>query len=745
MVFFRYAKIVIFSLLLIIGLFVVPIYADTNQNVSDQTNQSIGTNTSLTLSPHPAIITLNRSAESTRINSTLWITNSSYSGPIQYPLMQISEAEMAEMNNHVLASARIAMAGETMPVATGSKTLLSNFTYNIPAERNQGSCGNCWVWASTGALEIDHAVKNGVYDRLSIQYFNSKFNNGATACNGGNLEMFTTWYASDHTPIPWSNTNAGYGDAHTGDNPSVVPISSISTTPHYQLKSLSNYYISTSAGSQATAMNAIKTQLNANKAVVYMYFYGTEGWDDFFNFWANGNENQLFDPVPHNGEIRTGGHAVLIVGYNDTDTNPDNHYWVVLNSWGNPSKRPNGIFRQKMNMTYTSVTYSGSQQHYFQYLDSNFDTAPTISGITPSSALNSISVSITELAGMNFYGIPTVKLNRTGYSDIAANDVTVVSPANITCTFNLSGRSAGGYNVVVTNPDGQQAMLTNGFTVTSTAPVAEFSGSPSNGVAPLTVTFIDLSTNGPDTWNWDFGDGNATNATVQNPVHTYMTGGLYIVSLNVSNPGGSNIMTKVGYINVTNGTSKIGVVRNNKTWLLDASGNGAWGSGDLQYTSFGQAGDVYVTGDWTGDGITKIGVVRNNKTWLLDASGNGAWGSGDLQYTSFGQAGDVYVTGDWTGDGITKIGVVRNNKTWLLDVSGNGAWSTGDLQYTSFGQARDVYVTGDWTGDGITKIGVVRNNNTWLLDTSGNGAWGPGDYQYTFGKAGDRYVTGQWN
>jgi PKD repeat protein len=212
----------------------------------------------------------------------------------------------------------------------------------------------------------------------------------------------------------------------------------------------------------------------------------------------------------------------------------------------------------------------------------------------------------------------------------------------------------------------------------------------------LTVTFTDLSTNGSDTWNWDFGDGNATNATVQNPVHTYMTGGLYIVSLNVSNPGGSDIMTKVGYINVTNGTSKIGVVRNNKTWLLDAFGNGAWGSGDLQYTSFGQAGDVYVTGDWTGDGITNIGVVRNNKTWLLDASGNGAWGSGDLQYTSFGQAGDVYVTGDWTGNG-------------------------------------------------ITKIGVVRNNNTWLLDTSGNGAWGLGDYQYTFGKAGDRYVTGQWN
>ena len=139
-----------------------------------------------------------------------------------------------------------------------------------------------------------------------------------------------------------------------------------------------------------------------------------------------------------------------------------------------------------------------------------------------------------------------------------------------------------------------------------------------------------------------------------------------------------------------------------------------------------------------------IGVVRHNNTWLLDASGNGAWGAGDLQYNSFWQPGDVYVTGDWTGNGITKMGAIRFNNTWLLDASGNGVWDAGDLQYT-FGQAGDVYVTGDWTGNGTTKIGVVRFNNTWLLEASGNGAWSYGDLVYAFGKAGDAYVTGEWN
>jgi hypothetical protein len=190
----------------------------------------------------------------------------------------------------------------------------------------------------------------------------------------------------------------------------------------------------------------------------------------------------------------------------------------------------------------------------------------------------------------------------------------------------------------------------------------------------------------------------------------------------------------------TTGT-RIGVVRNNKTWLLDASGNGAFGAGDLTYT-FGKAGDVPVTGDWDHDGMTEIGVVRSGKTWLLDASGDGAFGAGDFTYM-FGKAGDVPVTGDWDGDGMTEIGVVRSNTSWLLDASGDGAFGAGDYTYT-FGKAGDVPVTGDWNNNRKTEIGVVRGNTTWLLDTSGNGAFGSGDFTYTFGKNGDKPVTGVW-
>ena len=51
------------------------------------------------------------------------------------------------------------------------------------------------------------------------------------------------------------------------------------------------------------------------------------------------------------------------------------------------------------------------------------------------------------------------------------------------------------------------------------APVANFSGTPTSGTAPLSVTFTDTSTNTPTAWSWTFGDGSTT--TAQNPTHTY--------------------------------------------------------------------------------------------------------------------------------------------------------------------------------------------------------------------------------
>ncbi len=80
-------------------------------------------------------------------------------------------------------------------------------------------------------------------------------------------------------------------------------------------------------------------------------------------------------------------------------------------------------------------------------------------------------------------------------------------------------------------------------------PVALFSASPLSGPAPLTVNFQDESLGQTVSWSWDFGDGSTS--TEQNPIHTYVQGGSYAVSLTVTGSEGSDSEVKAGYISVS--------------------------------------------------------------------------------------------------------------------------------------------------------------------------------------------------
>ena len=62
------------------------------------------------------------------------------------------------------------------------------------------------------------------------------------------------------------------------------------------------------------------------------------------------------------------------------------------------------------------------------------------------------------------------------------------------------------------------------------------------------VEFTDVSANVPFAWNWDFGDGSSSVA--QNPTHTYVSDGLYDVSLITYNQYGSDTILKPALVEV---------------------------------------------------------------------------------------------------------------------------------------------------------------------------------------------------
>ncbi len=77
---------------------------------------------------------------------------------------------------------------------------------------------------------------------------------------------------------------------------------------------------------------------------------------------------------------------------------------------------------------------------------------------------------------------------------------------------------------------------------------ANFTATPTEGIAPLEATFTNTSTGTLTANLWDFGDG--ATSTITNPVHIYNTAGVYTVTLTADSFGNLNTLTQTDLITV---------------------------------------------------------------------------------------------------------------------------------------------------------------------------------------------------
>jgi len=110
----------------------------------------------------------------------------------------------------------------------------------------------------------------------------------------------------------------------------------------------------------------------------------------------------------------------------------------------------------------------------------------------------------------------------------------------------------GIYNarLIATDVNGCKDTMFKPLYLTVYGMTVNFTATPTTGCAPLTVHFNDISTSPTSVavgWSWDFGDpssGAANFSSLQNPTHTYNSGGYYAVTLAVTdNHGCVNVKT----------------------------------------------------------------------------------------------------------------------------------------------------------------------------------------------------------
>ena len=115
----------------------------------------------------------------------------------------------------------------------------------------------------------------------------------------------------------------------------------------------------------------------------------------------------------------------------------------------------------------------------------------------------------------------------------------------------------------VTDDRGGTDEATTTVVISDSIPTADFTGSPTSGLAPLSVDFTNSSTghDQPLTYQWDFDNNGTVDSTDINPFHIYSDPGTYTVKLKVTDSDGStNTLIRTNYISVSEYTLTIDLI-----------------------------------------------------------------------------------------------------------------------------------------------------------------------------------------
>jgi len=124
--------------------------------------------------------------------------------------------------------------------------------------------------------------------------------------------------------------------------------------------------------------------------------------------------------------------------------------------------------------------------------------APSISSVDPAYGYNDESVQGVFITGIGFNvtsSLGKVRLIMDDVSNISAT-VTAYNDTSLTCTFPISGKTTGDWDVVVVNRDGQEDVLSNGFSIKSAImlnSVSPTSAQTNDDVITVTVLGTGLS------------------------------------------------------------------------------------------------------------------------------------------------------------------------------------------------------------------------------------------------------------
>jgi KDEL-tailed cysteine endopeptidase len=175
----------------------------------------------------------------------------------------------------------------------------------VTGVKDQGQCGSCWAFSTTGSIEGANFVVNNQLTSLSEQELIDCDRSGNDrGCNGGLMDYAYEWIISNggidtEKDYPYTATDTVCDD--TKEHTVAVAVGSFEDVPPNNEAALK----------KAATMQPVSIAIAASGLPFQLYSHGV----------FNGSCSNQLD------------HGVLIVGY-DTDAETGQEYWIVKNSWG---------------------------------------------------------------------------------------------------------------------------------------------------------------------------------------------------------------------------------------------------------------------------------------------------------------------------------------------------------------------------------------------------------------------------
>jgi len=317
-------------------------------------------------------------------------------------------------------------------VTTLSPTLdwrnVNGFSYISPV-KNQSSCGSCWAFAVTAALESQMMIATrGMPTDLSEQILVSC--SGAGSCSGGYPSTASTFIQNVGLPVescfPYTATNNSCSNACV----------------NWQ----SNTEMVNGWHSGSSSVDSIRNALYAYGPVLATFYV----YNDFYSYRSG--------IYSYTSGSYLGAHAVLVVGYDDV-----NQCFIVKNSWGTGWGEA-GYFQ----IAYTEVggtsRFGYSVLVYDGYKDPNPQpdtTQPTVSIASPVSGATVSGTTTVSVSASDNVGVSSVALHLDGAIlgtdstapfSFAWNTLTAINGSHAlqAAAYDAAGNSANSASVNVT-------------------------------------------------------------------------------------------------------------------------------------------------------------------------------------------------------------------------------------------------------------------------------------------------------